>query len=240
MNQATSLSVVMPVYNEAEVIESVIRDLERKVLKQLPGTRLIVAEDGSTDGTKDILSRLKQEIPFELISGRERKGYTRAFTDALALAETEWVFFSDSDGQHDPEDILRMLEAADDFDIISGRKMPRRDPIHRRACSWGYNFLIAVLFHLKMRDIDSGFKLIRKKVIDQILPQVKTMKYCVMSEFLLRAYLKGYSIKEVPVRHYPRLGGQTAIFHPQKLPGIILELVRNLWAIKKELRKGQS
>ena len=97
--------------------------------------------------------------------------------------------------------------------------------------------MISVLFGLRMKDIDSGFKLIRKRVIDQILPGVKDMKYCVMSEFILRAYLSGYKIKEIPVHHFPRVHGSTAIFHPYKLPGIIYGLIRNLFAIKQEFQK---
>ena len=140
----------------------------------------------------------------KLISGRERKGYTKAFKDALSIAKTELIFFSDSDGQHDPTDVFKWLKEMDENDIVGGYKYPRRDPAYRIAISKIYNFLIYLLFGLKMRDIDSGFKVIKKKVIDSMLSEVTEMKYCVMSEFVLKAYLAGYRIGEVPVRHYPR------------------------------------
>ncbi|MCK5215534.1 MAG: glycosyltransferase family 2 protein [Candidatus Omnitrophica bacterium] len=228
------LSIIMPVYNEAESIAQVIRQYYEGIILKRPNIKLIIAEDGSTDGTKDILQELKIEMDFELISGRDRKGYTKAFKDALAYSETEWVFFSDSDGQHDPQDILMMMEESDGFDIVSGCKSPRRDPRHRVFIANVYNTLIRAMFGLNIKDVDSGFKLIRKTVIEDILPQVHLMKYCVMSEFIIRSYLSGYKIKEVPVRHYPRASGNTSIFHLNKLPGIIMGLIGNLRDIKKE------
>jgi glycosyltransferase involved in cell wall biosynthesis len=232
VNVGTSFSVVIPVYNEAEVIEDVVRGFHEKVIKKIPGATLIIAEDGSTDGTKEILSRLKEEIPFVSISGKERKGYTRAFKDALRMTETDLIFFSDSDGQHDPADVFKLLKEIDANDVVSGYKSPRRDPFHRVAISKVYNILIFLLFGLKMKDIDSGFKLIRKKVIESVLDDVTRMEYCVMSEFILKAHLAGYKIKEVPITHYARESGTTAIFSPAKLPSIIIGLIKNLLEIK--------
>jgi len=85
------LSVVIPVYNEAGIIGKVIEDFHAKVIRQRPGSRLIVMEDGSDDGTKNILENLHCRIPFTLISAEKRKGYTRAFKDALKTADTERV-----------------------------------------------------------------------------------------------------------------------------------------------------
>ncbi|HQO59166.1 MAG TPA: glycosyltransferase family 2 protein, partial [Candidatus Omnitrophota bacterium] len=160
-----------------------------------------------------------------------------AFQDALSLARTPWVLFSDSDGQHDPEDIHKLLNGVPACDIISGCKTPRQDPIHRRVLSFAYNYLIGVLFGLWMKDIDSGFKLIRRDVIERVLPRLKYMKYCVMSEFILRAHLSGYKVREIPVRHYPRPAGGTSIFRPVRLPGIVWGLLGGLFKLKWEYHK---
>src|SRR4030042_465196 len=148
------------------------------------------------------------------------------------MVDTELVFFSDSDGQHEPADMFKLLKETDECDIVSVYKLPRRDPIHRVIISKAYNSLIYLLFGLKMKDINSGFKLIKKKVIDDILDEVVEFKYCVMSEFVLKAYLAGYKIKEVPVCHYPRRSGQTAIFTTRKLPSIIIGLIKSLLKIR--------
>jgi len=229
--------MIMPVYNEAGVIEEVVRGFYDKVVTKMPGMKFIIAEDGSTDGTKDLLHRLNKEIPFVLISTDERKGYSKAFRDILRLAETEFVFFSDSDGQHDPEDFFKLLQLIENHDIVSGYKLIRRDPFHRIVISNVYNFLIFLLFGLKMKDIDSGFKLIKKKVIEDVLKDPLVFSYCVMSEFILKAHFLGYAVLEVPVRHYARKHGRTAIFEPSKLPLIILRLIKGLFAIRFNHRK---
>lgn len=231
-----TLSIVIPVFNETAVIEGVVRDFYTKVVRDIPGARLIIAEDGSTDGTKEKLNSLSREIPFTLLSGRERKGYTKAFKDALRIAKTELIFFSDSDGQHDPADIFKLLKEMSGHDIVSGYKCPRRDPRHRIIISKFYNLLVWLLFGLKMKDIDSGFKLMKKQVIDNVLDDVVSFQHCVMSEFILKAYLRGYKIKEVPVNHYPRKTGSTSIFHPGRLPFIIVGLVHGLLKIKLSYR----
>ncbi|MFA5260680.1 MAG: glycosyltransferase family 2 protein [Candidatus Omnitrophota bacterium] len=228
------LTLIMPVYNEALIIEKVVREFHAAVTRCGVPVTLMIAEDGSEDGTKELLIQLQKEVPFTLVSSHQRKGYTQAFKDALSLARTPWVLFSDSDGQHDPEDIYKLLNGASGDDIISGCKMPRRDAVHRRVLSSAYNTLIGLLFGLRMKDIDSGFKLIRRSVIDRVLPQLKYMRYCVMSEFVLRAYLSGFKIREIPVRHYPRPAGETAIFRPERLPGIVWGLLRGLIKLKRE------
>ena len=86
-----------------------------------------------------------------------------------------------------------------------------------------------------MKDIDSGFKLIKKEVIDSVLSDVSLFQYCVMSEFILKAHLAGFKIKEVPVKHFARKSGKTAIFHPLKLPSIVLGLIKNLITLKLTL-----
>lgn len=231
------LSFVMPVYNEAKIIEKVVRDYW-VVLREISGSEMIIAEDGSNDGTKEVLKKLKEKIPFVLISGEKRKGYTQAVKDALKLPRNNVIFFSDSDGQHDPNDLFRLLEKVNGYDIVIGYKSPRRDPVHRLIISKGYNFIIGIMFGIWLKDIDCGFRLIRKRVVDNVLDETVTLKECVSSEYVIRAFKKGYKITEVPINHYPRQTGNTAIFSPKKLPFMIIGLLWGLIKIKLELFKN--
>lgn len=90
------VSVILIAYNEAEVIEKEVEGFYREVVEKLPGSELIVAEDGSTDGTGEILRELAVRLPIRLVQGRERKGYKQALLDALQLPRHEWVLFSDT------------------------------------------------------------------------------------------------------------------------------------------------
>src|SRR3989338_3155299 len=235
----TKISLVMPVYNEVKAIEKVVRDYHSKLIKKLPGSEFIIAEDGSRDGTKGILKRLGKEIPLRLVMGEERKGYPGGIRDALKLPKNDIVCFSDSDGQHEPTDFLKLLKYTDDYDIIIGHKKPRRDPFHRLALSWGYNKLIRVLFGLRFKDIDSGFRIIRKKVLDDVLESSTTLPECTNSEITIRAAKKGYRIIEVPVTHYSRTAGETKSFSFAKLPPVVYKLFKGLLRLKSEVSSPQ-
>ncbi|MFH0826605.1 MAG: glycosyltransferase family 2 protein [Candidatus Omnitrophota bacterium] len=227
-----SISIILLVYNEEEIIEDVIKGFYNKVIRNVPKARLIIAEDGSTDGTKRILQRLITEIPFHLIESRFRKGYTHALKDALCSAQTELLFFSDADGQHEPEDFFRLLAAIDDFGIVSGCRVNRRDPMHRLILSKIYNMLIFLLFGLRTTDINSGFKLITKEVFNAVRDDIGYFEYCAASELVLRAYLKGYKIQELPVCHMPRAVSKTKIFTTPQLPFIVGKCIKSLLKIR--------
>lgn len=229
-----NLTIVIPVYNEADVIEKVIRDYHRQVISQIPSCRLVVAEDGSTDGSDKILLDLKQELDFILVSSRDRKGYTQAVKDALCIPDTEWILFSDSDGQHDVNDVFTLIEQRAGHDIIGGWKKKRQDPFHRLCMSFLYNALIRSLFGVQVRDINAGFKLLRRDVVQSVLPRVNVLHHCVMSEIILKAIFLGFSYSETVVAHHPRASGGSSIFHADKLPGIIIDVLRGLLVIRRD------
>lgn len=234
MDKKETISLVIPVYNEHEVIEKVINDFYTKVISKLPSSEFIIAEDGSNDGTKDILKKVSEEIPITLIMGENRKGYTKAVKDALKLPKTDLIFFSDSDGQQEPDDLWLLLENIKDNDIVVGYKYPRNDPFLRVLISKIYQVVNFILFGIKLHDINCGYRLIRRNVIDDILEDINLLPNFVSSEFILRAYLKGYRIKEVPVRHYPREFGESRGLPWKKIPIEVLKLLSGLFKLKFE------
>jgi len=231
------LSIVMPVYNEAATIERVLRELHAKVAARLPRVEFVVAEDGSSDATPEILARLAPELGLRLVSGRERKGYTRAVKDALAQARGEWIFFTDSDGQHEPEDRFAMAELAEreHADIVTGVKTPRRDPLARRLLSSGLRAANAALLGARFRDANCGFRLMRRAVVERLLPQIDKLPLFVNTELLLRADAAGYRIFELPVRHYARTDGGSRGLPPRRIPGEVGKLLKGLLALRAEL-----
>jgi len=230
------ISVVIPVFNEAEVIEKVVRDFQAKVVSKIPGSELIVAEDGSTDGTKEILARLAEELPIRLVSGVERKGYTGAVKDALKLPKYDIVLFSDSDGQQEPDDFWPMYEKMQDYDLIVGYKHPRKDPFLRLMLSKFFQKLNRILFGARFHDINCGFRLIRKNVIEDVLPEIHLLPQFISSEFVLRTVAKGYRVCETPVRHYEREFGGSRGLPVKKLPVEIWRLIVGLFRLRKEFR----
>jgi glycosyltransferase involved in cell wall biosynthesis len=231
------LSIVMPVYNEAGVIERVLRDVHAKASKLVGNLEIVVAEDGSTDGTPAILERLAPELGIRLVSGRERKGYTRAVKDALALATRPWIFFSDSDGQHEPDDLLYLADAVmrNAADIAVGIKTPRRDPWPRLALSRGLRAANRVVFGARFRDANCGFRLMRTAAVRALLPRLDKLPQFVNAELLVRAWAAGYRVVEVPVRHYARSEGGSRGLPPARIPREVARLVAGMFALRAEL-----
>lgn len=230
-----SLSVIIPVYNEAEVIEDVILGFHGDVIKRYPKSVLIVAEDGSTDGTKEILGKLKNKIRMKLVLGSERKGYMKAVRDALLLAKTDLVFFSDSDNTHDPRDFWKLMRRIDGCDIVTGIRNKRKDSAHRIFLSNVYNWLIGFIFGVKLKDSNVGFKLMRRGVIKNIVPKIKHLKYGFSSELLIRAHKSGMKITEVPISHYRRKTGGATQFSLRRLPKAVWQQLKGLYALRREL-----
>ena len=234
MEKTRPISLVIPVYNEVEVIEKVIRDFYDKVISKIDGAQFIIAEDGSNDGTKEVLKRLSEEIPIMLVMGDERKGYTRAVKDALKLPEHDIIFFSDSDGQQEPDDFWELIKYIDDYDIVVGYKHPRKDPLFRVLISKIYQMVNFCFFGIKLHDINCGYRLIKKQVLESVLDEVSLLPNFVSSEIILRAYLKGFKIKEIPVRHYPREFGGSRGLPVSKIPMEVVKLLIGLFRLKLE------
>ncbi len=229
-----SVSIIMLVYNEAEIIENVIRDYYDKVYRKLEDAEFIVAEDGSTDGTKDILARLASELDIKLVSGEARKGYVKAYRDAVALPQNDIIFFTDSSGKHFPEDFWTMYPLMAENDIVSGYKVKRQDPFYRIVMTKVFNFLVNLYFGTSFKDIDSGFKLVRHEAMLDVLKDEWICTDLISFEIMVRLAYRGYKIKEVPVQHRSRANGESRGLPLKKIPKVIKMVLSNFAAVKKD------
>jgi len=109
------------------------------------------------------------------------------------------------------------------------------DPWYRILMSKGFNFLIRLMFHVPYRDIEPGYRLIRKKVLDKIIPNIKYLSYFT-SELVVRAHYLGYKVIEVPVEHLKRKKGITNVFQLYKLPRIIFKEFTGLLKLRSEIK----
>jgi glycosyltransferase involved in cell wall biosynthesis len=165
----------------------------------------------------------------------ERKGYQQSIVDAISHATKPWVFLVDSDYQFAAIDFWRLEPARRDCDVILGMKSPRRDPVYRILLSKGYNLLLRLAFDLPYRDMDTGFRLIRRSVLDELAPRVHHMSFFT-AELVVRAHEAGLRILEVPVPHYARKIGSTSIFYVSRLVGICFAQLRGILSLRRELR----
>lgn len=237
------ISLLLPVHNEVETIETVITEFCNEVCAKMP-VEIIVAEDGSTDGTKEILRDLAKKIPMKLILGEERKGYSRGLIEGLSMVDTKFVVFVDSDGQHLARDFWKLYDLRYKYDIVSGWRVNRADGFHRKLMSAVFQWMARILFKLpRLYDITAPYRLVRSDVAKEIAKEFRYMGESFWTEFTIRACRNGFQLVEIPVTHRQRLLGDTSVYKPNKLFRIVLSqfigLIR-LWMELRSRRFGKS
>jgi glycosyltransferase involved in cell wall biosynthesis len=213
------------------VINSFYNELNEKIPLEI-----VVSEDGSTDGTKEILKNLCKKIPIVLLTDNQRKGYLGGLRDGLHQVTGDYVLFCDSDGQHFPSDFWKLFEARDDCDIVCGWRVNRADSFFRRSMSRVFQWLAKKIFDLPpIHDITAPYRLIKTEIAKRVSYDVKYMMESYWTEFTIRACAMGAHIKEVPVGHRLRLSGSTRVYQLSKIPSIVYAQLDSLFKIKKEL-----
>ena len=206
------LSVFFPCYNEEKNIKNTT-DKTIPVLKKIAKKwELILVNDGSKDNTAQVLEEIKVQEPdhIKIITHNPNQGYGGALQSGLYNSKYQWIAFTDSDGQFDFTEITKFIEKQQqtNADIVIGYYLARQVSKLTIFTSKIWEAIVYLLFRLHVTDIDCGFKLIRKKVIDTI-PRLEAQRGAfISSEFLIKAKKAGFKIVEIPVHHYPRLEGK--------------------------------
>lgn len=204
----SSLSIFMPAFNEEANIGEVIREAVRAVKDITDDYEVIVVDDGSYDRTGEIVSALaKKNSRIRLMRHAKNLGYGASVKTGLKAAGKEWIFFTDSDRQFHFDELPKFVSAAGKYDLVIGYRKKRMDPFHRvfvaQVLLKVWNF---VLFGLTVRDADCAYKLFHRRVRDAL--KLETESAITVSEFLIKSKVAGFSMKQLPVRHYPRLYGK--------------------------------
>ena len=227
--------MILPVHNEVKSIGPIINELYHEIGSKV-GMEIIVREGGSTDGTKEALIRLSQSIHMKPILQEQKGGYMRDVKDGLKQADTEYVLFIDSDGQYVASDFWKLYEKRDSYDMIIGHKTKRADPPHRIFLSKVFHAMVKALFKLPLHDPDCGYRIMKKRVIDSIVEEVKFLEDSFWTEFTIRAFKKGFKLLEVPIQHRRRFSGSTKLYTPSRLLKIIVFQLAGLFKLWRELR----
>jgi len=201
-----SISVFYPMHNE----EGNIRQAVHAALDVLPAVskdyEIIIVDDGSSDDTGRIADELSHAgDKIRVVHHPVNLGYGGALKSGFRASRFELVFFTDGDNQFELGEIRELLKHIDRYDLVIGRRVGRKDPIHRRLNAWAWNILVRILFGLKVRDIDCAFKLIRKRVLDSV--EFESNGAFISTELLVKVHEAGYTMLQVPVRHRPRTAG---------------------------------
>jgi|TARA_B100002003_G_C14095779_1_gene527076 glycosyltransferase involved in cell wall biosynthesis len=232
-----NISMFFPAYNEEENIPKILESAA-SVLKQVADDYeiLVVVYGGSTDCTIDIVKKYqKKNRKIKLIiQPKDKKGIGYAKRMGFKNAKFPYIFYADSDNQFDLKEFKKFLPYLDKYDVIAGYRIERHDPKTRVITSRIYNMMMRLMFGAKERDLDCAFRLVNKRVINNISLICSTG--VATTELLAKARKKGFKIKEVGVNHYPRTLGKPVFELEIGLnlpkPKVVFDILKemlNLW-----------
>jgi len=208
----SSISVVMPAYNEEAIIERSVRNFYDEIVKKVGDSELIVVDDWSTDNTPVILKNLQKELPkLVVIKTPCNSGHGKAVRLGFDTAKKEFIFHTDSDYQHDPKEFWKLYTYIENYDIVVGVRKKRQDPFYRKVISRISRFVGSFLFGVELHDMNCPFRVYKRETFNKLAKFVDTEMFAPSIMILLVATYFGVEVKEVPVTHYPRETGKISI-----------------------------
>jgi glycosyltransferase involved in cell wall biosynthesis len=229
------LSVFFPAYNEEKNIAPTVKKAAKIAPKVAKKWEIVIINDGSSDKTLEVAKKLEKEIKGVRVEDHKKnRGYGAAFKTGLYKTKYEWICFTDADGQFDFSEITNFIkeQREKEADIVAGYYKKRQVSKGKILTSKMWEYLVFFLFGLKVKDIDCGFKLISRKVVDGISKLESERGAFISSEFLIKAKKKGFKIVEIPVTHYPRTEGVGT----GRNIGVIINSFKDLFRLWRKLR----
>jgi glycosyltransferase involved in cell wall biosynthesis len=234
-SMSTELTFVLPAYNEEANIQRSIfaarAALSRLVSeRRIDGWEIVVVDDGSVDGTADMVRLLK--LPrVRLVTHTQNRGYGAALRSGFDAARGQLIFFTDADLQFNADEIDRLLPWVERYDIVAGYRSPRQDPWMRRANAAAWGMALYGAFGLSVTDVNCAFKLFKREVLDGL--EIDSDGAFVNAEILLKAKLRGFNFKQVPVSHFARTAGNQTGAQPKVVLRAFVELAK-FYRLSKE------
>ncbi|MHB8383866.1 MAG: glycosyltransferase family 2 protein [Candidatus Binataceae bacterium] len=225
------LSVFLPSHNEEANVERVVRGYLAELPKVADDYEVIVVNDGSRDRTGEIAGRLAAENPHVKVVNHEvNRGYGGAVISGIRAAAMPYVMLSDGDGQFDPRDVEKLAAFMPEYDVVVGRRAHRADHIMRRINGKSWTLLVRVVLGVTISDLDCGFKMFKREFLDAM--DLRAHGAMISTELMARLMGRGARIKEVNVRHLPRVAGAQSGANLR----VVTRAFRELFVLYAELR----
>lgn len=212
------LSIICPVYNEAENIETLYQRIAAVIDQP---AEFIFVDDGSTDSSYQCLQDLaRQDDRVRVVGFRRNFGQTAALSAGIDHATGDIIIPIDGDLQNDPDDIPRLLAKLDEgYDVVSGWRIDRQDPFHKKIPSVIANRLISMISGVRLHDYGCSLKAYRREVLSDV------RLYGEMHRFVpIYASWEGGRVAELPVKHHPRTRG-TSNYGIERTFKVVLDLI---------------
>jgi glycosyltransferase involved in cell wall biosynthesis len=232
VDKLPELSVFFPLYNEEKNVETLVKEALEVFVGIAREFEVILINDGSTDNTLEIGKKMEKEYKKIRLVSQNNRGYGGALKRGFKESKYNWIFLSDGDLQFDLYEVNKFLPFLESYDLVIGYRTFRAEGIKRQIIMIALKFWnkIFLRFPLFIKDIDCAFKFIKKDVIDAVEPLVSDGAM-LSTELLLKAYKKGFRIKQIPVKHFKRKFGRPT----GNSLKVILKAVRETFVLRKIL-----
>lgn len=224
----TSVSFVIPMYNESQTIAHTVKELASVASELSSDYEIIIANDGSTDESGLVVDKLaKEDTHIKVVHLEKNTKFGGALRKGLKLAQKDIIIYTDSDLPIDASDIKEALSLLGNSDIVTAySKIKKGENLKRVVISGVYNFLIQFLFKTDIKDINSGFKIYRKQVFDGM--ELISNSPFIDVEIFVKAIRKSKVIKQYPIIFKNREHGKSYISRP----AVVLKTMQDMLKFK--------
>ena len=199
-----SLSILIPIYNEEESLQALFDELKFS-FENNQSIEIIFINDGSSDISQKVIeNEIANHSTWKLINLYRNYGKSVALQSGIDIASNELIATLDGDLQDDPKELINLVRELNEDDVIVGWKKDRLDPLEKKIASKIFNFFIKLFSGLKIKDSNSGIKVLKKEVAKSLNLYGGRHRY-----IPLLAHQKGFNVKEIPVNHRERKFGKS-------------------------------
>ncbi len=224
-NSTPKFTIVVPVYNEAESLPRLHQELN-KFLEQAPlSTSILFVNDGSTDSSQSVIEAIvAADSRYHFLKLHENKGLSTALKAGFDYSQSEWIGYIDADLQTTPLDFLKLLDYTTEYDLITGIRTERKDNAVKKISSTLANKVRRLIIHDGIEDTGCPLKIGKASYLKKI------PFFHGMHRFLpAMIELAGGKVRQVPVRHFPRLQGKAKYNLANRLVGPLVDTFAFRW-----------
>ena len=230
-----SVTVIVPVKDEQDTLEPLATSIFDAISRQVDKFEIVFVDDGSADESWHVMCDLAERHPGRVRALRLRRnfGKSTALAAGFQTARGDVIFTMDADLQDDPKEMPRFLQKLDEgFDLVSGWKRRRNDPLSKTMPSWLFNVITRRMTGIKLHDFNCGFKAYRRAVVEHLRLYGELHRYTAVL-----ANDAGFRIDEIEVEHHPRVHGASKYGIERYLRGL-LDLITILATTRYLQRPG--
>lgn len=229
------VGVTLPAYNEEDNIERAVRESVKMLSSFTDNYEVLVVDDASTDKTGRIVEDMsRNNSHIRVVHHKKNLRLGGAIRTGFSESGKDIIFYCDGDNPVDMWDVKRALPLMATYDLVAGFRINREERFIRNIYSKTYNWLIRRFFGFRLTDINFSFKLIKKRVFENI--ELHSNGGFIDAEFISEILRGGFHAAEVGVHYYPRTAGKSTMASPS----VILEIMAEMWKYYKRMKKSSS